>query len=210
MAHTAKKSHQEVLEALLLFNEFLMRFSSIKREIWVPNIEGRERNGEHSYQLAMVAWFLNQTLALNLDLFRLIRYALVHDLHEVHAGDSPAFTKGAKRTKSAKAKKLLSEELAKDRLRKEWTKHFPDLIEAMDSYHAGEDEESRFIYALEKLIAVINVYQDDGRAWKKLRLSLEVLDSYKSHRVKRHDSVKALYEEMLVLLKAKPHLFNDS
>jgi putative hydrolase of HD superfamily len=50
----------------------------------------QENDTEHSYNLAMTAWYLAAYFP-ELDKNKLIRYALVHDLVEIHAGDTFAF-----------------------------------------------------------------------------------------------------------------------
>ena len=74
---------------LLELQRLLAAFSQVERmnhrkhaDAFVP-----ENDTEHSYNLAMTAWYLAKWFPeLNRDL--LIRYALVHDLVEVHAGDT--------------------------------------------------------------------------------------------------------------------------
>lgn len=47
------------LERLLEFQKFLVQFRGIKRVVHFPSTEN-ENDIEHSYSLAMTAWFLGQ------------------------------------------------------------------------------------------------------------------------------------------------------
>ena len=43
---------------LLRWVRFVNEFRSIERMIWYKGAHTQERNGEHCYQLIMVAWFI--------------------------------------------------------------------------------------------------------------------------------------------------------
>lgn len=49
-----------------------------------------ENDAEHSFQLAMLCWSANHQYALSLLDEKIIKYALIHDLVEVYAGDTDA------------------------------------------------------------------------------------------------------------------------
>lgn len=201
----------EQLKELIAFVNFINKFRAIERTIWFSGVEGPERDGEHSYQVAMVAWFMNARFALGLNTERLIMYTLVHDLVEVYAGDTPAFPDlfgYVQVQKLTHADKKERERLARTRIFQEWEAQFPEMIEAMQEYERQKDEESCFVYAMEKLLAEINIFQDEGKTWKRLCLSLRKVDAYKRPRVAKHLYVKALYEELQVLLRERPELFS--
>lgn len=75
------------IRRLLEFQKLLVQFQHISRVTHIPGSWEAENDTEHSYNLAMTAWFLAPHFP-QLDCDKLIRYALVHDLVEVHAGDT--------------------------------------------------------------------------------------------------------------------------
>ena len=93
----------------------------------------------------------------------------MHDLVEVYAGDTPAVQKGYEEAKRTKQER---EEKAALRLRKEFGE-FPELHDLIDAYELRSDEESKFIYALDKIIPVMNIYLDEGHSWKIHDISLD-------------------------------------
>src|SRR5215217_6371646 len=126
----------------------LLAFHSLERTLPLPTrpdgIERNETDTEHSYSLAMTAWFLTQDLP-HLETDKCIRYALAHDLVEIHSGDTFAYDKDVHRH----ASKTERERLALAKIQHEWP-DFLQMTEAIIDYETRADIESRFIYALDK------------------------------------------------------------
>jgi putative hydrolase of HD superfamily len=185
------------LTDFLKFNEFLNKFRRIRRLLWYKGNASRERNGDHCFHVAMMAWFANERLGLKLDLSKLITYALVHDLPEVYAKDTPNVPahlegkygpgRGDKKEREAKAIK---------RIEKEWGKKFPALLKWIHAYESHSDKESRFIVALDKLLSQMNIYQDHGRSDKKVGVPLEFSRNYKRGRVLHEPTILRLFDEL--------------
>src|ERR1035437_6388752 len=75
-------------EQLLDFVKFTHEFQEVVRVARPPFRDRFENDAEHSYQLAMVAWFLIEQDKLKLNKELCSMYALAHDLVEVYAGDT--------------------------------------------------------------------------------------------------------------------------
>ena len=82
-----------------------------------------------------------------------------------------------------------------------------DLIE---EYEERRTPESKFVYALDKLLPVINNYIYEGRVWKKVGLDLEWLKGSKAGKVDESADVYAYYKEMLKVLEKQPELFGKA
>jgi len=180
-----------MLDKSLEFLKFLRKFEEIKRTVYRP--DGREENdAEHSYQIAMMAWFLSNEFDLKLSTEKLLKYGLVHDLVEVYAGDTPAYSADLQIHQSKKER----EEKAFERITKEFT-HFEELIETITAYEKKEDEESIFVYEIDKIIPALNLYMDDGYGWNKMGLTLEQIKKEKRSKVKNVKQLVDLLEETL-------------
>jgi putative hydrolase of HD superfamily len=145
------------------FTELLHAFQLVERVAHVPQKNRWGNDVEHSYLLAMLAWYLADSLDLHLDRDRILRYALTHDLVEIYAGDTYIFTTD----KKEKETKHQREEESRVRIKKEFPE-FKDLHSAIEEYESRNDKESAFVYAVDKLIPVITNYIQDGRTWKKM------------------------------------------
>ncbi len=212
MENSTKPSpiREEQLTVLIKFVEFTNIFRAIERCIWFREIQGRERNGEHSFQIAFVAWFINDLLKLGLDVSSIIQYALVHDVVEIYAGDTSAFRDPLMSKKAwlvQKKTKEMREAAALKRIEKEWGDVFPTMIESIHAYEMQINEESQLVYATDKLVSTINVFLDDGRTWKDLQTTLQEMDAYKGPRSRKHPDVGKLYDALLLLLKQDKSLF---
>lgn len=181
-----------------LFNFFKLThaFQDIKRVVYVGiNKNDFENDTEHSYQLALVAWYIASRIRPELNQELLFKYALAHDLVEAYAGDTPVYEHNAeeKKEREHKAFQVLVADYPE----------FPDLHSIITQYELREDPESKFIYALDKLIPMINIYLDGGRSWQKNNASFSYLQNYKLPRVQEDPTVKALYDDLTKILEAE-------
>src|SRR3989344_2250729 len=98
---------KEKLKELMDFIEFTHEFRKVLRVARIPYDSRMENDVEHSYQLAMVAWYLIDRHKLRLNKEKVFMYALAHDLVEVYAGDTFTFDKKGNDTKHDREKKAL-------------------------------------------------------------------------------------------------------
>ncbi len=156
-----------------------------------------ENDTEHSYNLTMTAWFLTPHFP-ELDKDLLIRYALVHDLVEVHAGDTYIY--GSNEELSTKAER---EKVAAEKLHKDWP-DFSEMHELIEDYEARANPEARFIYALDKIMPIMQIYIHEGYTWQKEGITAEQLHANKYDKVKLSPEVSPYYDEPYELLLAAP------
>jgi putative hydrolases of HD superfamily len=192
------------IDTLLQFVDLLHQFQKIERSIWVKNSERKENDSEHSFSLAMLAWYINSTHELGMDTEKLLKYSLAHDLVEVYAGDTFFYHKD----QSVIANKHHKEQEALKVLRDTYPE-FPELHSIIEQYEMREDAESKFVYALDKIEPVLNIYQDGGRTWKRNNITLEMLREMKSPKVAVDKNVEKIFNQLLDKLKAEEkELFN--
>ncbi len=189
------------LDKLLDFVRFTHEIRKVQRAIL---FEGRNRNkndAEHGYQLALIAWFLIDNDSLKLDKYRCVGMAMVHDIAEVHAGDTIAFAPQEHLSTQAKR-----ERAAINKLKKQWPS-FTSLHDLIEEYESHETPEGRFVYSLDKLIPVINNYLYEGKIWKKLNINLEQMKKIKIGKIELSADVDKYYQEILKILERHPELF---
>lgn len=177
------------------------RLQSVKRIIFATGEDRFENDAEHSFQLAFVAWYLMERGELPLDKGKVLMYALCHDLTEVHTGDVSFY-----RTKEEDLNKKEREEEAIEKL-KESHPDFPLLAETISAYERRVDEESKFVYALDKILPILNIMLDKGRSWNHLNISFEMLCEGKRDRVSCDPTVQSYFVLIVEMLKENLHLF---
>lgn len=119
-----------------------------------------ENVAEHSYTVAMFCWRLFELVKPPLDLAKILKYALTHDLLERGLkADVNTFAKkderDAKKEREEKELKKLSEEFS----------DFNDLVATIENYEQKIDDESLFVWTADKMQAKILGEMDDWRPY---------------------------------------------
>ena len=189
------------IESILRFSKLLHGLQQVKRKIFANGEDRLENDAEHQYQLALMAWYIIDSEKLNLDKDLVIKYGLIHDFVEVYAGDTYFY--------GDRSGKIEREKLAALKLLNEYPE-FPNLHELIENYEGQIDEEARFIYALDKLLPIINIYVDEGRTWKEHGITRQMILENKTEKCAGHPCVKAYFEKFVVRLKdEEPDLFSS-
>lgn len=120
----------------------------------------RENDAEHMWHLAMMAIVLEEHATEPVDLGRVLRMVLLHDVVEIDAGDTFVYDERARaaaqeRERSAAERifGLLPPDQAVE-LRALW-----------QEFEEGASPESRFAAALDRLHSVLLIHADEGRTW---------------------------------------------
>lgn len=189
------------IHRLLDLQYLLLAFNNVDRVVHRKHKENIvfENDTEHSYNLAMTAWFLSQWFPeLNKDL--ILRYALVHDIVEVHAGDT--FSYGTAEELASKADR---EEKALEQLREEWA-DFSDLTSTITVYESLENNEAKFVYALDKIMPILVIFIHEGYSWKKHNITAELLYKSKIDKVAKSPEILPYFHELYELLLEHPEI----
>lgn len=186
---------------MLDFVRFTHEIRNVQRAILLETVNRHENDAEHSYQLALVTWFLIENDGLQLDKFRCVAMALVHDVAEAYAGDTIAFA--SDQDLAAQKKR---EAAAAIKLREQWP-GFKSLHSLIEEYEKHETPEGRFVYSLDKLIPILNNYLYEGKIWKKEGITLDRLREIKVGKVDISAEVNKYYQEIIKILEREPNLF---
>ncbi len=196
-------SEKPDIHRLLELQVLLQQFNKIDRMVHRKHGTkmDRENDTEHSYNLAMTAWFLASHFP-KLDRDLLIRYALVHDLVEIHAGDTYAFA-----SSDELATKHEREKVAAQKLQADW-EDFPEIHSLISSYEDRSTPESCFVYALDKIMPIMLIYIHEGYTWQKEGITSAQLHAAKASKIALSPEVNEYYQELYTLLLKSPHYFN--
>lgn len=186
------------LKDILDFTKLTLLFQSVDRVVSLPGRNHPENDAEHSYQLAMLAWYLLDEMKLtHLDRDLVIRYALIHDMVETYAGDTFFFA-----SEQERLEKIDREHAAAERLKTEFP-NFTGFTELIEQYEKREDPEARFVYALDKIIPTLNIYLDGGGLWKMKGITLQILIEKKRDKVALSPELTFLFDELIELLQSQ-------
>lgn len=131
-----------------------------------------ESVAEHSWRIALTAMFLKDEFP-HLDIDKVVRMCLIHDLGEIFTGDIPTFAKTDADT------------LAEDELLDQWVGGMPSPVcEEMRALYAEmnalETDEAKLYKALDKLEAVIQHNESPINTWEPLEYDLNRSYAYEN------------------------------
>jgi putative hydrolase of HD superfamily len=191
------------LPNVINFVKLLNKFRDIERVIHSNGGDRRENDVEHSYQLAMLAWYIISTKKLNLNLDLIIKYSLVHDLVEVYAGDTYIYTKD----KFLKNNKEKREKESLIKMKQEFSE-FPEIFNLIEEYEKKDLDEAKFVYALDKIEPILNIYTNGGRTWKEKNITIEMLIENKKDKIKLFPEFEEFFDDIIEMInKEKEFLF---
>ncbi len=193
------------IKKLLSFAELINELRLVKRVVYVNGEDRMENDTEHSYSLAMLAWYIVSVNKLDLDIEKVMKYALAHDLVEAYAGDVHFYADTEKISK-----KKDNERAALEKIINKFPE-FTDLHGLIHNYESREDEESKFVYALDKMQPALNIYLDGGRTWRADNVTLSMLHEYKDEKIALSPEVKKYWDQLIEILTCEEKkLFGDS
>ncbi len=141
----------------------LDKLKRILRQTELSDCSRAENSAEHSWHVALMALVLAEHADEPIDVVRVIKMLLVHDVVEIDAGDTPLYDEAAMEGKRARervaAQRLFG--LLPDDQRAE-------LRALWDEFEAAETPDARFAAAIDRLSPCMLNLESEGSAWVKL------------------------------------------
>lgn len=155
------------IERLAELQQLIADFAKVQRVPHLADNNQPENDVEHSYGLALTCWYLQPKIAPELDLGKILQYALAHDIVELHAGDTFVFDKAGIRSKEQREREAL------EQVRASWP-DFPELADHAEGYMDKIDEEAKFVKAVDKILPVIMIELSlvNDPFWERLGITL--------------------------------------
>jgi putative hydrolase of HD superfamily len=157
------KNLEDVGARLVAQMDFLREVDKLKtvlRRTALMDGSRRENSAEHSWHIALAAMVLAEHSNADVDLLRVIKLLLMHDIVEIDAGDTFAYDLAGKASQAER------ENLAAARL---FGLLPPDqrdeFLGLWAEFEAGETAEAKFATALDRLIPVLQNFANAGGTW---------------------------------------------
>ncbi len=158
----------ERLQQQLSFILEIDKLKSIMRHTILIDRSRRENSAEHSWHLALMANLLSEYATTPIDVARVTRMVLVHDIVEIDAGDTFAYDTAGIVTKKERERQaadrifgLLPPEQGTE-LRSLW-----------EEFEAEETEDAQFANAIDRLEPCLLNANTEGGTWKQHSPSLD-------------------------------------
>ena len=137
------------------------RLKLVLRRTLISDASRHENSAEHSWQLALAAMTLAEHAGDGVDIARVIRMVIVHDLVEIDAGDTFAYDAGAS------LGRVEREMRAADRLFGLLPSEQGAEIRALwDEFEEGRTATARFAIALDRLLPLLLNDCTEGGSWR--------------------------------------------
>lgn len=156
------------LERQLGFLKEIDRLKSIVRLSPLIDRSRRENSAEHSWHLALYALVLAEHAAGSVDVLRVVKMLLIHDIVEIDAGDVP-FHLPATHVGQAERERLAAERIF-GLLPEDQASEFHDLWR---EFEAAESDDARFAKALDRFQPMLHNAATDGGTWVECGVTLE-------------------------------------
>lgn len=146
--------------------EFITEIDKLKKILRQNVVIGtlrQENDAEHSWHLGIMAILLSEYAEeKELDVLRVVKMALIHDLVEIDAGDTFCYDEKAHQDKADREKR------AADRLFNILPKEqAQEIMELWREFEELRTPEARFAACLDRMQPIILNYHTQGHTWQK-------------------------------------------
>lgn len=152
----------ERLKKQINFMLELDKMKSIYRQTYVLHENRKENDAEHSWHLAILAFLLAEYASVPIDVTRVMKMVLVHDVVEIDAGDTYCYDEAGNKTKAEREEK--SAQRIFGLLPDDQKEEFYSLWREFED---NQTNDSKFAAVLDKMQPVILNYTKNGISWKE-------------------------------------------
>lgn len=164
----------------------------IQRRTKLLNSDRRENDAEHSWHLAMMAIVLSEYSNFELDLLKVIKMVLIHDIVEIDAGDTFLYDQANTHENTEEEKNgaqrifgLLPKKQAKE------------FLEIWMEFEEGNSNEAKFAKSMDRLEPLLQNASNDGGTWKEFGVKYQTV--YEKKKVIKNGSTELWnYAEKLI------------
>lgn len=138
----------------------------IQRKTKLFNSDRNENDAEHSWHLAMMAIILAEHSNEPIDILKVVKMVLIHDIVEIDAGDTFIYDTQKNHTNTDE------ERLAAKRIFGLLPqKQAEGLIEIWEEFEAGLTHEAKFARAMDRLEPLLQNTSNNGGTWNEFNIN---------------------------------------
>jgi len=178
------------------------KIKQVLRQNYIIDNSRRENDAEHSWHLALMAMILSEHSAKSpLDMLKVLKMVIIHDLVEIDAGDTFAFDKVKNKDKKEREEKaavrifgLLPEDQR------------DEMIELWHEFELMKSDEAKFAATLDRLHPLINNYKTEAAGWKNHIITKKDIEKRNSHTKESAPELWKYIEEIIEEISEKGYL----
>jgi putative hydrolase of HD superfamily len=145
--------------------EFILeidKLKSIYRRTDLLDTSRKENSAEHCWHLAVMALLLTEHSNQPVDIYKVLRMVLIHDIVEIDAGDVYVYdeerAEGKEEREAAAAQRIFG------LLPPDQEQEFHQLWEEFEAAHTPE---AQFAVSLDRLMPMLHNYHTHGKSWEE-------------------------------------------
>lgn len=172
------------LQAQFAFLNEADRLKSVLRATTLVDGSRRENSGEHSWHLTLYAMILADQAAPGVDINRVIRMLILHDLVEIDVGDVPIHSAGG--TAHASEATRAAESQAADRIFGQLPPDLGPTLRALwEEFEAAQTPDAVFAKSLDRVQPVMANLMSGGGTWTTYAVTAQQLEDRVGAKVAR-------------------------
>lgn len=160
-------NQQERLEKQFAFALEIDKEKRIGRQTYCSDGVTLENDAEHAWHAALMAVLFSEYANEPIDLLKVVKMLLIHDIVEIDAGDTYAYDEEGLQTQAEREQKAadrLYHILPQDQAQ--------ELMELWQEFEALESPEAKYAKAMDNLQPAMLNAATGGRAWKEHQVKL--------------------------------------
>lgn len=178
----------------------------IQRKTRLINSDRPENDAEHSWHLAVMALVLAEHSKVPVEVLKVVKMVLIHDIVEIDAGDTFIYDTTKNHVNTADERQAAQRIFGM--LPREQADEF---IALWEEFEAGETPEAKFAKAMDRLEPLLQNTSNQGGTWREFDVDYETVYAKKKVIAEGSDSLWEFAEKMLEesvekgILRKKPN-----
>ena len=182
----------ERLQKQISFVLELDKMKALYRQTYVLNENRKENDAEHSWHLAVMAFLLAEYSNEPVDVLKVMKMVLIHDVVEIDAGDTYCYDEEGYRSKAEREEKaaqrlfgLLPEDQKKE------------SYDLWREFEGNSTAESRFANLLDHIQPLLLNYTKNGVSWKEHGIFSDQVRKRNLNSAQASDDIADLIEKII-------------
>ncbi len=152
--------HETPIARRIAFIVEIDKLKGVLRKNKPVTLERYENAAEHSWQVALLALTLAPHAPVALDIERVIRLLLVHDIGEIDSGDTLFYAASAEdKAEEAKGARRIFSLLPPAQA--------AEMFALWEEFEAAQSAEARFARAMDRLMPILLNLNREGQSWRE-------------------------------------------
>lgn len=186
---------QDNLLKQIHFIKEIDKLKYVQRKTKLFNSDRNENDAEHSWHLAMMTIVLAEHSDRKIDVLKVLKMVLIHDIVEIDAGDTFIYDTAKNHTNTDE--ELIAAQRIFGLLPKEQAEEF---IAIWQEFEEGITDEAKFARSMDRLEPLLQNTSNNGGTWKEFNVPYQ----------KVYDKKKAIKNGSSLLWEYAENLLNES